>query len=396
MAIEDLIAGSSPPNLVDTYFRGRQQRDNLLTSKANRNRLAQAMTIAGNEENRSQTMFDQAQNQFNQEQMTAADKQEAMKFYPILDQALQIENPAQRRQYLMQTLPRLDAEDEMAIQDILHSNDAVFDSNLKALHQQVGMLIGANNSADTVQSSFRTPGGTLGYLSRTGKVVDTGQAVEDAYTLADVGGGKAPFSRRSGSVGGFVSPPEAETAAAAGKAEAVSQAQIKGKSEGEQAIARPGQQMKLSAATAKTKTVSDLIDQAKSQAGLFTTGFFGGLTQDWWGTPAHDLKNNLDTIKANIGFDKLQELRDSSPTGGALGQVSERENVLLQSVWGALEQSQSRPQFVANLERVKKQVKESWARVSNAYKQTYGEDMPEDIGSPAAPDMGGWSITPVP
>jgi len=239
MAIEDLIAGSTPPNLVDTYFRGRQQRDNLLTGNANRNRLAQSMTIAGNEENRAQTQFDQAQNQFNQAQMTAADKQEAMKFYPILDQALQIENPAQRRQYLMQTLPRLDAEDEMAIQDILHSNDAVFDSNLKALHQQVGMLIGANNSADTVQSSFRTPGGTLGYLSRTGKVVDTGQAVEDAYTLADVGGGKAPFSRRSGSVGGFVSPPEAETAAAAEKASAVSQAQETGKAQGE-AIAGVG------------------------------------------------------------------------------------------------------------------------------------------------------------
>ena len=45
-------------------------------------------------------------------------------------------------------------------------------------------------------------------------------------------------------------------------------------------------------------------------------------------------------------------MRAASPTGGALGQVSERELGFLQSVIGSLEQSQGREQFLENLGRV--------------------------------------------
>jgi hypothetical protein len=66
------------------------------------------------------------------------------------------------------------------------------------------------------------------------------------------------------------------------------------------------------------------------------------------GTPQRDLAANLATIKANIGFDRLQEMREMSPTGGALGQVSNLENQLLQATRGNLEQSQSREQLLNN------------------------------------------------
>ncbi len=71
------------------------------------------------------------------------------------------------------------------------------------------------------------------------------------------------------------------------------------------------------------------------------------------GTKADDVAKSLDTIKANIGFDKLQAMRAASPTGGALGQVSERENVLLQSTFGSLAQSQTEEQFSRNLRRLR-------------------------------------------
>lgn len=71
------------------------------------------------------------------------------------------------------------------------------------------------------------------------------------------------------------------------------------------------------------------------------------------GTTAHDLSKLVDTVKANVGFDRLQQMRESSPTGGALGQVSEFENRLLQSTVGNLEQSQSKEQMLYNLRRVK-------------------------------------------
>lgn len=72
------------------------------------------------------------------------------------------------------------------------------------------------------------------------------------------------------------------------------------------------------------------------------------------GTQARDVSALVDTVKANVGFDKLQQMRAASPTGGALGQVSERENLLLQSTIANLEQSQSKEQFTRNLQEVKK------------------------------------------
>ena len=95
------------------------------------------------------------------------------------------------------------------------------------------------------------------------------------------------------------------------------------------------------------------IEKALELAGGWTTGFVGNLIGGIPGTPAYDLARTLDTIKANVGFDRLQEMRNNSPTGGALGQVSEMENRLLQSVLGNLERSQSREQFDANLNRLR-------------------------------------------
>jgi len=65
-----------------------------------------------------------------------------------------------------------------------------------------------------------------------------------------------------------------------------------------------------------------------------------------------DTAANIDTIKANVGFDKLQAMREASPTGGALGQVSDFENRLLQAVLSNLDQAQSEQQFLDNLEIV--------------------------------------------
>lgn len=83
-----------------------------------------------------------------------------------------------------------------------------------------------------------------------------------------------------------------------------------------------------------------------------STGLAGQAMKDLGGTSAHDLQNLIDTITANVGFDKLQEMRAASPTGGALGQVSDFENRLLQSVLGSLRNSQSKDQFIQNLDRV--------------------------------------------
>jgi hypothetical protein len=123
--------------------------------------------------------------------------------------------------------------------------------------------------------------------------------------------------------------------------------------------------------TQQLNLVNDLLNEAAEGAGVMTTGI-GSLSRVVPGTPAADMAARLDSIRANIGFDKLQDMRQNSPTGGALGAVSDRENQLLQSVFSSLEQGQSEEQFLRNIERVRNQVQQSWQRIDDAYRTDYG------------------------
>lgn len=141
----------------------------------------------------------------------------------------------------------------------------------------------------------------------------------------------------------------------------------------EKTINRPKIEKDIAGQEVKFEMLDKSINEAKEMAkGWTTTGFLAQMTSGIGGTPAHDLQSKMDTVKSNIGFDRLQEMRDNSPTGGALGQVSEMENKLLQSVWGALNQSQSEEAFIQNLDAVNAQTKESWARILAAYEKDYG------------------------
>lgn len=101
--------------------------------------------------------------------------------------------------------------------------------------------------------------------------------------------------------------------------------------------------------------VNDDINRALSlidSAVLPTTGYMGEKLKGVGGTSAHNLGELLTTIQANIGFDKLQAMREASPTGGALGQVSDFENRQLQAIYGSLAQSQSESQLKYNMMRL--------------------------------------------
>ncbi|MEE9532748.1 MAG: hypothetical protein V3W52_17350 [Syntrophobacteria bacterium] len=112
-------------------------------------------------------------------------------------------------------------------------------------------------------------------------------------------------------------------------------------------------QARLEGERVKASTALANIDTAIGQAGnLGTTGFVGGLTSAIPGTPAFDLNQSLQPVRALISFKALNDMRAASPTGGALGNVTERELALLSSTMGSLEQGQSTPQLVDNLRRV--------------------------------------------
>lgn len=82
------------------------------------------------------------------------------------------------------------------------------------------------------------------------------------------------------------------------------------------------------------------------------TGISGAIFSNIPGTARKDAEGLQRTITANIGFDRLQEMREGSKTGGALGAISEREMKQLESVKGSIDFAESDEQILRNLQRL--------------------------------------------
>ena len=127
------------------------------------------------------------------------------------------------------------------------------------------------------------------------------------------------------------------------------------------ASAPGGQDPKAQYALSQANTALTSIDNAlgilsgATSGGVNTAGTavgraFGGFIP---GSDTTNLNAALDTVKALVGFDALQKMRESSPTGGALGNITEKELAFLQSVQGSLNTMQGTEQLTATINRVK-------------------------------------------
>jgi len=78
-----------------------------------------------------------------------------------------------------------------------------------------------------------------------------------------------------------------------------------------------------------------------------------------------------DKVIAKGGFQVLQEMRDMSKTGGALGNISDRENTQLKAAFAAIDRKQSGDDVRAALDNLIIEL-QSWStRVKDAYDLTY-------------------------
>ena len=99
------------------------------------------------------------------------------------------------------------------------------------------------------------------------------------------------------------------------------------------------------------------------------------------GSKAKDLSSAIATIKARLGFDQLQQMRNSSPTGGALGQVAVKELDALQASLASLDQSLDEKTLKANLG----QIRDSYSRWQQAaLGKLPPERRPEVGGTPSS------------
>lgn len=131
--------------------------------------------------------------------------------------------------------------------------------------------------------------------------------------------------------------------------------------------------LSLDQAGARIQRVDALVDEILPRINSMTAGWIGGKLSGVDGTAAADLRRDIGTLQAIAGFDELAAMRASSPTGGALGSITEKELMFLQSVVRNIENAQSPKQLHRNLQEFRREVKGSWDRVNQAYMQDYGQ-----------------------
>lgn len=104
----------------------------------------------------------------------------------------------------------------------------------------------------------------------------------------------------------------------------------------------------------QVKAIDDMIGTAKQALEAADRSWAGpyDLAKFIPSTSAKELDGYVKTMQSKLAFDRLQEMRDNSKTGGALGQVSNIELDLLKSNLTALDPSAGDPVFKAQVQKV--------------------------------------------
>lgn len=126
-----------------------------------------------------------------------------------------------------------------------------------------------------------------------------------------------------------------------------------------------------SSVTSLDQDIQDVERLLTDDVGLKAiTGYLGAYTPNVFkdATRAQAL---LDKIMSGAGFSALQAMRDASPTGGALGNVSNQEGSKLEKSVAAFSQAQSYDDFAAALRQYLVDLKTAQENVQAAFDETY-------------------------
>jgi hypothetical protein len=117
----------------------------------------------------------------------------------------------------------------------------------------------------------------------------------------------------------------------------------------------------------------DIVELLENEKGLNEiTGFFAGRTDiSAMSDKARRALSLFNTITAKGGFSELQDMRNASPTGGALGNVSNQEGKQLIDSFGALSRTQNANDLRKSLETARSDLQNLKQRMREAYDLTY-------------------------
>jgi hypothetical protein len=129
------------------------------------------------------------------------------------------------------------------------------------------------------------------------------------------------------------------------------------------------------------------------------TGVAGKAGEKLPGSARVSAKGYVDSITSNIGFDKLNRMRQESPTGGALGNISNVELGLLQSTLGSLNLDAEPEVLLRNLNRlatIYNTIMRKAAAYPNAQEYGFAPATPAPAPAPAPAPSPAGAIPPRP
>ena len=127
------------------------------------------------------------------------------------------------------------------------------------------------------------------------------------------------------------------------------------------------------------------LERLKNHPGLSNiTGVIAGRTPSLT-AQGREAQALYDKIIARGGFQELQSLRQSSPTGGALGNVSNQEGQSLRQAFGALDRTQDASSIRNEIDRLVENIGGAKTRVREAFDMTYDYKNTTPRSNAAAP-----------
>lgn len=234
------------------------------------------------------------------------------------------------------------------------------------IQQFLSSLEGSQPNQNNVARTFVGDNGNMWAVMQDSSVRDTGVPVQSNYQfIDDPAMGRVAVNRSNPTQGQVLVTPEQQTQGLVTR----QQEQARGEAAVQAELAAPQREQAIQQSLANVETTLSLLDDALGGVNAWTAGPIGTVLENIAGTPAADLQATVDTIVANLSFDRLQQMRESSKTGGALGAISERELTLLGAAVANLSNAQSPAQQIRNL----RLVREHYGNIRNQMQQNLNE-----------------------
>lgn len=142
--------------------------------------------------------------------------------------------------------------------------------------------------------------------------------------------------------------------------------------------------------TSGLKTLKKQTEKLRDHPGLSGITGARGAVPNFPGSDAANADAILEQLKSRTGLDVLQNMRLLSPTGGALGNVSDAEGKRLETYIAALSKAQSKKAMKDALQDIINYADEAERNLKDGFEQTFSDSDKEryggkKVGTPQAP-----------